>query len=326
MLNLHMGCQGLCVMVCAASAAVASAQVKVTQAADSVSVEIAGRPYTTLFTGPKTTKPYLHPVRSASGKIVTRSWPMEQVAGEVHDHPHQRGLWFSHGNVNGITYWDNEPGQSPNGGRIVLDRIVGVKSGAKSGSIAAVFNWLDLAGKPLLSDERTYTFTPGPGLRIIDVDILLTALQKAVFGDTKEGTFALRLTTVLEEPAKKGEMPPHTGRMVNAEGAAGEDQVWGKRSSWVDYCGRIEGEPLGVAIFDHPSNPRHPTWWHARGYGLFAANIFGLRDFERDPSKDGSLTLAPKDKLHFRYRVVIHDGDTKTAGIAALYDKYAGKK
>jgi hypothetical protein len=321
-----MRCLPLSAIVCAAfGATLAPAQVTVKQLSDRVAVEIDGKPYTALFFGPA--KPYLHPLRSASGIIVTRRFPMETVAGEAHDHPHHRGLWFSHGDVNGVDFWGNEPGQAPKAGKIVLDRVIGVRSGKKSGSVQATFRWVDTAGKPLLSDARTYTFTTAPGLRIVDVDIELTALEKVVFGDTKEGTFALRLAPGLEEPGKNVPLEPkRTGQMANAEGAIGESKVWGKRSNWVDHYGQVEGEALGVAIFDHPANPRHPTWWHSRAYGLFAANIFGLHDFEPGTGADGKLTLAPKEKLHFRYRVIVHSGDAKNAGLAALYTDYTSVK
>jgi hypothetical protein len=114
--------------------------------------------------------------------------------------------------------------------------------------------------------------------------------------------------------------------MVNSNGQEGEPQCWGKRANWVDVFGEVEGENLGVAIFDHPSNPQHPTYWHVRGYGLLAANIFGVRAFERNPAMNGSRTLAPGETMSFRYRVVVHPGDYKTANVAALWEKYAGMK
>ncbi len=304
------------------------AQVRIEQAPDRLEVTIDGQAFTTFFFGPETTKPYFHPLRSASGKVVTRYYPMEQRDGERRDHPHQRGLWFSHGDVNGYDYWANEPTQKgPNKGRIVLDRVLRVRSGGKDGSLEVAFHWLDPAGKPILREQRTVTFYSHPSLRIMDFDIRVTALEKVKFGDTKEGTFALRLAPSLEEPARGApDIPKRTGKMVNAEGLEGERQVWGKRSPWVDYFGEVEGEKLGVAIFDHPANPKHPTFWHSRSYGLFAANIFGEHDFMADKSRDGSITLDPGGSLRFRYRVVIHPGDYQSAGIADLYKQYAARR
>jgi hypothetical protein len=211
---------------------------------------------------------------------------------------------------------------------VVLKKIVDVKDGKKSGYLVAAFDWLGPDASPVLSESKRITFYADPALRTIDFDIaLVSAAGKVTFGDTKEGTFAIRLASSLEEDAKGAPASPaRTGVMVNAAGARGEKEVWGKRSPWVDYYGEVDGEKLGIAILDHPANPRHPTYWHARGYGLFAANPFGVRDFERDKSKDGSLTLEPGQSLRFRYRVIIHPGDAQSAGIAGLFAKWAKTK
>jgi len=305
-------------------AAPLAAQVRITQhGIEYISVEIKDKPFTQFFIGPETNKPYLHPLRSASGKIVTRGYPMEDVPGESHDHPHHRGLWFSHGDVNGFDFWGNET-RGPKFGRIVLDKIDGVSSGKDSGAINATFDWRDPSGKLLLSEARRMTFYVQPKTRTIDFDITLTAREKVTFGDTKEGTFALRVASALEEPRSGAPAQPvRTGHMVDSLGREGEKQVWGKRADWVDYYGVVDGEALGIAMFDHPSNPRHPTYWHVRSYGLFAANIFGLHDFENDKTRNGSLTLQAGETLRFRYRVVIHPGDVRSAHIDRLYEEYS---
>jgi len=288
-----------------------------------ISVEIKGKPFTQFFIGPETNKPYLHPLRSASGKIVTRGYPMEDIPGESRDHPHHRGLWFAHGDVNGFDFWGNET-RGGTFGRIVLAKVDNLSSGKDFGTITATFDWRDPAGKILLSEARQMTFYGEPKTRTIDFDITLTAREKVVFGDTKEGTFAMRLASALEEPHSGAPAEPQrTGHMVDSRGREGEKQVWGKRADWLDYYGIVEGEALGVAVLDHPSNPRHPTYWHTRSYGLLAANIFGLRDFENDKTKDGSLSLAPGETLRFRYRVVIHPGDVRSAHIERLYQDFA---
>jgi hypothetical protein len=300
------------------------AQVTFDKSAGQIAVTIDGKPFTTLFCGPETAKPYLHPLRAASGRIVTRHYPMENVPGETHDHPHHRGLWFSHGSVNGFDFWSNEPSQ--HGGknaRIVLKNVASLAGGKESGAMNLTFDWRDPAGKTLLTEARTMKFHSGPSKRVIDFDITLTAVEKVTFGDTKEGTFAIRLAPSLEEPTRQSlATPKRTGLMVDSEERRGEAQVWGHRASWVDYCGEIDGEKLGIAILDHPSNPRHPTYWHSRSYGLFAANIFGLHDFMNDKTADGSMTVEPGQALRFRYRVIIHPGDTQSAGIAGEYKKY----
>ncbi|MGE5567776.1 MAG: PmoA family protein [Rhodospirillales bacterium] len=305
-----------------------AAQVKFTHSSDRISVAIDGKPFTEFIVSADVNKPYLHPLRSASGKIVTRFFPMDLVEGERRDHPHHRGLWFTHGDVNGYDFWANEPGQKgAKKGRVLLKKIVDLKDGKKSGTIVALFDWLDTNNNPLVTESRAMTFYSEPSLRTIDIDITLTAVPKVVFGDTKEGTFAIRLAPSLEEDPKGAPATPkRTGTMRNAEGAKTENQVWGKRSPWVDYYGEVEGEKLGIAILDHPGNPRHPTYWHARGYGLFAANPFGVSDFENDKTKDGSLTLDAGQSVRFRYRVIIHPGDFQTSNIAAQFERYAKTK
>ena len=162
---------------------------------------------------------------------------------------------------------------------------------------------------------------------MIDFDVTFTALAEQVhFGDTKEGFFAIRLATPLEEPHTRAVGIPRTGKITSADGKTGEQNVWGKRSPWLDYSGSIDGEKLGVAIFDHPSNPKHPTYWHVRAYGLFAANVFGEHHFYRDPKRDGSITLKSGEALHFQYRVVIHPGDVKSADVAGLYQRYVSEQ
>ena len=298
------------------------AQVQIKQSPDRVSVSIDGKPFTEFFVGAEAVKPYLHPLRTANGKIVTRSYPMETVEGEAKDHPHHRGLWMTHGLLNEVDFWANEKNQKGAGkagrGTIVTRRITKVESGKKKGAIGANFEWQDSTGKGLLGETRLMTFYTHPTQRWIDFDVTLTAMEDVVFGDTKEGTFAIRLTTALEEK--------HTGKMRSADGKEGEKAVWGTRSPWVDYAGTLDGEKVGLAILDHPSNPRHPTYWHSRGYGLFAANPFGVRDFERDKTKNGEMKLAKGSAVRFRYRLIIHPGDAADAKIAEEFGKYSKVK
>jgi hypothetical protein len=301
-----------------------SAQVKIVQQGnEKVSVEIDGKPFTDFWIGPETNKPYLSPLRTASGVIVTRGYPMvADVPGEAHDHPHHRGLWFTHGNVNGYDFWGNEESQkgaNKGKGKVVLKRIDKVTSG-KTGTIDSTFEWKIPTGQTLLRESRKMTFYSEPQVRTIDFDITLSPEEVVTFGDTKEGMFAIRLASGLEEDQPKDiAEPKRTGKIVNAQNKMTEKNVWGKRSEWVDCSGLLDGQSFGVAIFDYPANPRYPTYWHARGSGLLASNIFGVHDFEKD-NRDASLTIQPGQPLRFRYRVLIHPGD---AGAAGLRDRYA---
>jgi hypothetical protein len=296
-----------------------AAQVKITQAKDRISVEIDNKPYTAFVLPVEGNKPYVYPLSTASGVVVTRHYPMEEVPGETHDHPHHRGLFFAHGDVNGYNFWATEPSaKTPNKASMRLKQVVEAKGGRKSGTIKAIFEGLSPDGKPIMTQTRTLTFYADPKLRTIDYDIRIDPIVKLTYGDTKEGTFGIRLATSMSED--------RTGRMVNAEGKETEKNVWGKRSAWVDYFGQVDGKTVGVAIMDHPSNPRHPTYWHSRAYGLFAANPFGVKDFTGDKSQNGDMVVDVGHPITFRYRVVIHPGNAQDANIAELYKKYAAVK
>jgi hypothetical protein len=307
-------------------------QVKITaQGKEKIAVEIDGKPFTDFYIGAETVKPYLHPLRAADGTVVTRGYPMIQdVPGELHTDLHHRGLWFTLANVNGYDFWANEESEKGTGkgkGRIVLQGVDKIASGKKSGTINATFAWKIPTGETLLIESRKMTFYSDPRMRIIDFDITLSPQVEVTFGDTKDGMFAIRLAAPLEEAQPKDiAEPKRTGKMVNAANKSGEKNVWGKRSPWVDYSGQIDGKTVGVAVLDHPGNPRTPTYWHARGYGLLAANIFGVSDFENDKSRDGSLTIRPGQPLRFRYRVVIHPGDAGAAGIGDIFTEYSNLK
>ena len=211
-------------------------QVKITQQGkDKISVEIDGKPFTDFYIGGGIAKPYLHPLRTADGIIVTRAFPMSSdVAGEAHDHPHHRGLWFAHGDVNGYDFWANEdsqPGTNKGKGKVVLERVDKLASGKKVGTISANFAWTIPGGAVLLYESRKMTFYSDPQLRVVDFDITLSPSEEVKFGDTQEGVFAIRLAAPLEEEQPKDIAEPRrTGKMVNAQGKSGEKGVWGKRS------------------------------------------------------------------------------------------------
>ena len=314
----------------------ASAQVKIIRGTDKISIEINGKPFSDFFiSGDQVSKPYLFPLRAATGTYVTRAWPMEKTAEEEkafadgvikNDHPHQRGLWFAHDDVNKFDFWniaplDQSPYNKPDRGKIVLNKVVRVTSGQKSGTIVAVFDWKDHSGATLLTESRTMTFYADPSRRVMDFDITLTAAQKVTFGDSKDGTLGIRLRPVLQEDTG-------TGHITNADGLTGEKAVWGKPSKWCDYSGTIGGEKVGVAILDYPGNPHAPVRWHARAYGLFAANPFGVSTFTGDKTKSFPTDLEAGKSLRFRYRIIIHPGDAGAAQLPAEWDKYvksAGK-
>ncbi len=290
-----------------AAAVCLPAQVRYAPADHSITID--GKPFTTFNYGVDANKPFLAPIRSASGKIVTRRFPMEEVAGESHDHLHHRGLWFSYDDVNGVKFWENDPSYTkPNIGKIVVR-----DSQWQGSTLSATMDWVAPKGNTLLVENRKMTFAGDDKMRMIDFEITLTATEDVTLGDTKEGAFAIRLDDHFTE--KKG------AKIVDADGRVGMVNVWGKRSNWVDYTTDLDGERLGVAIFDHPQNPRHPTYWHARDYGLFALNPFGRNAFD-DKAEESNWKLPKGDKLTFRWRVVVHPGDAESGHVAELYGQY----
>ncbi len=279
---------------------------------EQLAVSIDGQPFTVFFIGgANLNRPYLYPLRSASGKIVTRSFPAGQLPGETTDHPHHAGLFYGHGDVNGYNYWaiQNVPAPaSPLGatmGRIVLARVLSVKGGKESGSVDTVFNWLKPDGQPLLTETRKMIFYSHPTLRIIDFGFDFAAVDKVVSGTPRKAPSRFvsrrRSKSRRSSRATARAAPARTGKLTSATGGGREAGVWGKRASWVDYSGELDGEKVGVLMMDHPGNPRHPTYWHSRGYGLHSINPFGVSDFLNDKSQNGSLTLAPGEHVRFRY-------------------------
>jgi hypothetical protein len=305
-----------------------TAQVKITQGENKVSVEIDGQPFTEFLYGPDVMKPYLYPLRAPDGTVITRPVPFNKEAGDSTDHPHHTGLWFAHSSVNGYDFWNNYKGYTtPNRGSIVVKKIDKIESGKKQGYIDATMEWLDPNGKAIMTENRRMTFYSGVPSREFDLDIKLTPIIAIKFGDAKDGVLGIRLAAGLEEPQPKAPaMPVRSGLMVNAEGCKTEAECWGKRSNWLDYFGKTDGKEVGIAVLDNPQNPRHPTYWHTRAYGLLGANIFGVHDFTRDKLADGSMSLDPGQAIRFRYRFIIHQGDTQSANIAAEWTKYASGK
>ena len=294
------------------------------QAENKIDVLIGGRLFTTYFVDPDVAKPYFQPLRSAGGTIVTRDFPNGNTIPSEHLkdpslEPHQRPMYFGHGNIDGIDFWGEAafPKDSDDSvfGRARLRKLDEVRGGASSGVLRATFNLEDPSGRVIAEEDQAYVFRGGPQTRTIDCEITIKANagSAVTMGDTKEGTFAVRVAQALNSPP---------GRIVNSEGVEGTG-VWGKRADWVDYYGTVDGEPVGVAILDHPASFRHPTYWHARPYGLAAANPFGLREFSNNPDQDGSWTIPQGKTITFRYRVIIHHGDYRQARIAEAYRAYA---
>ncbi|MDX2039049.1 MAG: PmoA family protein [Isosphaeraceae bacterium] len=284
--------------------------IRLTETTDAVHVALDGKAFTRHLSA-AAPKPFLHPLIGPTGEPFTRAFPMLDIPGEKRDHPHQRSFWFTHGKVNGIDFWSEMKGH----GSIKETSRKIMSAGPVMAELRTTDDWLGPDGKKILDDERTIRFYATTTARIVDFSIVLRAgKDPVVFGDTKEGMFGVRVATSMDVTSKQG------GKITNAEGLT-DDKAWGKASPWVDYTGPVAGKTVGIAILDHPSSFRHPTTWHVRTYGLFAANPFGWKDFGR-PDK-GDHTIAPGESIRFAYRVVLHTGDTESARPAAAFAGFA---
>lgn len=302
--------------------------VSFTRQASTIQVSIGGQPFTTYYFDPAIAKAYLQPLRDAHGTVVTRGFPEGEAIPAGHERdsslePHQRPLYFAHGDIDGYDFWGEEVFEKYYGreagkskyGRMAIRKVEEMRGGPQSGVIKATFDLVGPDRKPFAEETQEYTFHGDQDSRVIDCEFVIRANHDPVkMGDTKEGTFAIRVAPELTAPA---------GHMVNSEGGKGEPQIWGKRANWVNYDGAINGRALGIAIFDSPQSFLHPTYWHARGYGLFAANPFGIKEFTHDATQDGGYTIPAGQSVTFRYRVLIHEGDYKNARVAERYQEYA---
>jgi sugar phosphate isomerase/epimerase len=303
-------------MVAKAQAAVAppAGGVKVTERDDRVTVEVNDKLFTEYrFKEPQ--RPIFYPVIGPTGAPVVRHWPIQDGGpDEARDHVHHKSLWYTHGDVNGVDFW------ADGRGRIVHDKFLEISSGPKVGVIASRNNWVARDGKIVCTDTRTHRFYNTPDAQMMDFEVTIHASHGQVtMGDTKEGSMAIRLAPTIQMKGKVAK-----GRIINSEGQT-DGATWGKRAKWVDYYGPVDGEVVGIAIFDHPSNPRHPTWWHVRDYGLFAVNPFGIHDFERKPAGTGDLVIPAGESVTFKYRFYFHKGDEKQGNVAQRYAEYAGQ-
>jgi hypothetical protein len=294
----------------------AAEPVKITEQPGKLRVEIGGNLFTE-YCYEGVPRPFLYPILGPGGAPMTRNWPMKTVADEEHDHPHHKSLWFTHGDVNGIDFWSD----GENKGKIKQVKLLKVGADHGLGTIHSSNHWVAPDGKLILTDQRTWTFARQGEETTIDFVITMFASQGEVkFGDTKEGSMALRLAETMRLKGKVGK-----GHIVNSEGVR-DDLTWGKRAAWCDYYGPVNGKIVGVAIFDHPQNPRYPTWWHVRDYGLFAANPFGLHDFEKKPAGAGDLVVPSGQSITFRYRLYFHPGNESEGRVADHYQAFSAEK
>jgi hypothetical protein len=315
--------------------------VVVDEQARRVDISVDGKPFTSYIWPTTLKKPVLYPLRTASGTVVTRGYPLEQRPGERIDHPHHAGLWLNYENVNGIDFWNNSDAikieNAPRMGTIVHRSVLSTKSGSQ-GELDIEADWITYDKKVLLKEHTHFVFRGGPGVRSVDRITTLSAQDEKVdFKDEKDGFLGLRVVRALEIPSDKAEVytdasgRPTTvakldntgvnGTYLTSEGKKG-DAAWGTRGRWCNLTGMVGEEPVTITILDHPSNPGFPTYWHARGYGLFAANPLGEKVFS-EGKQELNFSLAPHASVTFRYRILISSAIVTPETTEAAYKDFA---
>jgi hypothetical protein len=303
-------------------------------------VLVDGKPFTAYVWPPSLKKPVLNPLRTPRGTLVTRGFPLDPRPGERVDHPHHVGMWLNYGDVGGIDFWNNSEARAADAakmGTVVHRRIAEAKGGAGQGTLQVEADWVMPDGSVSLQERTRYVFRAEPEARLIDRVTTLTARARTVLGESKEGLLGIRVSRELEHPADKPEVFTDasgrpsavpvldnkgvTGVYLSSEGLRG-DAVWGTRARWVTLSGRIGEEDVTLAILDHPGNPNHPTYWHARGYGLFAANPIAAQSYRKEDAPR-TLVLEPKQSLTVRYRVVIRSRATPPTEAEADWKRFA---
>ena len=295
----------------------ADSAVKLTKDDKKIDVELNGKPFTSYYyndgLGAIFVRPFFYPVLAADGTPVTDD--QSQTKG---DHPHHRSMWIAHGNVDGADHWAVNKGEKqPKQKHIAFTKVEG-------DTIEEQLEWEGTTPEPILKETRTFKFfTFADGSRGVDFTSVFTPLKdKVVFGDTKEsGLCAVRVVKAI---ANTSTLTQSTGA-TDSRPSKTEPNTWGKKADWCDISGKIDDKPYGITIFDHPQNPRHPGNWHCRLYGLMSSNIFGLSEFEKGAPK-GDFEILKDKPVTFRYLVVIHAGDAKSADLDAKYKDYSAGK
>jgi hypothetical protein len=321
----------------AAAGKAAPVEIVANEAGRRVDVRIGGKPFTAYVWPESLTKPVLYPLLTARGSAVTRGFPLEPRPGERTDHPHHVGLFLSYGDVNGVDFWNNShalpPEQQAKMGHHRQVKVLEAKGGPSEGRLRVASEWVVPDGSVVLDEDTTFLFRGDAATRVVDRTTRLTARTPVTFNDNKEGFLGLRLARALEHPStEKGTYTDAQGRPTtvavldntgvtgvyhSSEGKEG-DAVWGTRGRWVALAGRLGEEDVTLTILDDPRNPGAPTYWHARGYGLFAANPLGQKIFSNG-KEELSLKLAKGASATFHYVLVIASEKFEATKVEALY-------
>jgi hypothetical protein len=305
----------------------AHAQVRFDRARDSIAVNVNGKPFTVFHFGKTEHKPFLHPLLTPSGKNILRGFPVTPLPGDSTDRPHQRGCWIGTEGLTGPSgmqdFWENDPAYpQEHKAQILLQEVTRAENGTDRGVLAVVNNWVSQEGQTWLVERRTMTFYSKPtDSRMFDIDIELEAAEPVTFDDVQDAVMGFRLALPFDSH--------YDGKVVNASGAAYEEAVRGRSSPWIDWTAELNpreyqhsphghGEKVGIAVFDHPSNLNYPARWQVKDFGDFSINPFGGTIFQKfdKTAEERGYSMKRGDKLHLRYRILIHPGDAKVEPVA----------
>jgi len=266
-----------------------------------------------------------YPIATLSGTHVTREFPYVKKAGERTDHPHHVGLFFAHESVNGHDFWNMSTAIALSK-RVNYGTEIHEKAVVRRNSIVSTALWRANDREDLLREETTMKFSASKNDLVIDRTTTLTALTEVTFTDKKDALMGLRVARELELPVEgkdrfvledgstsepmENDKSKVTGDYKNSESVIGQE-VWGKKANWVCLDGKINSKDISIAMIDHPGNIDYPSYWHARGYGLFAVNPLGKEVFTEGKAKL-NLSLKKGESVVFRYRVVIREGGKLT--------------
>ena len=310
-----------------------------------VNVFIGEKLFTSFLYPDSLEKPVLFPLHAANGTVVTRGFPLNPQPGDPNDHPHHIGMWFNFENVNGLDFWNNSYAIAEEKknlyGWIKTDRILQISGGTK-GILAYHANWVNKKNEVLLEETTHFEFSGTTHQRVIDRLTVLKANTDLLFTDAKDGLLGIRLAHALQMPTDKDQKFTDdkgnetivrggtdliaTGNYISSEGTHG-DSVWSTRGRWCKVYGKVGRDSISIAIIDHPENPNYPTFWHARGYGLFAANPLGEKIFTNGRSVK-NLSLKKGGTVSFRYRTIIEEGKNTIMDrqLNKLADEFAKSK
>jgi methane monooxygenase PmoA-like len=310
-----------------------------------VDVTVDGKPFTSYVWPERVSKPVLYPIRTARGTAVTRGFPLEARPGERADHPHQVGFWLTYGDLDGVDFWGNSeaipPAERASMGTIRQREVVAARGGDGRGELEVKTEWVAPGPKVVFEEATRFVFQADAATRAIDRLTTLTAKGgTSTFRDTKEGMLGIRVARSLEAPSNEPEVFTDargevtkvpvldnrgvTGLYTSSEGLKG-DAVWGTRARWMALAGHVGDEDVVLLICDHPKNPGFPTYWHARGYGLFAANPFGPKAYSNGKDKEQPYSIPAGQSTVLRYRLAILSGPFSADKAEAAWKEFVAE-